>query len=443
MVIYYLLLTLIILLLISFVIFKKDIMAPAFILCATFILSTLFTIYNIDTWSINLQWSTYKIVISGVCIFIIVAFTFNTFFDFIKKKPNKVLNLDSSIDVKYKEIRVQNYKLIFFIVFALLVSLLYVREVMQIAEAYGGGTWTEKMKIYRDNVSYGILDEDESIPVLINQSYQAVTLMGFIFIYIAINNYLVNKKISKLLLITIIVAFASSFLSAGRLDLVRYPVAALTIYYVLWNRQFSWKKHIGFKFIVKALLLMLLIFVAFVLLKGVVGRIDDRDPFYYISYYLGGPIYNLDLFLKNPPPFSNIWGKETFFGINNFLGGILNNSDLRYIVHKEFRFSNGLSTGNVYTLFRSYIYDFGYSGLLILTSTFSAIFAIFYNMVKIKKNNGNFDFSLLVYSYLVFCVYTAFFADYLFASFFSVRFVKILIIFIITKWFFVDKKFSL
>ena len=81
----------------------------------------------------------------------------------------------------------------------------------------------------------------------------------------------------------------------------------------------------------------------------------------------GGPIPLLDDFLKSPPPPSEVLVKSFSFRLNRFIGGVFDRKDLIYISHKEFRYaSTGYSLGNVYTAFRSYIYDFWIFGVHIV-----------------------------------------------------------------------------
>lgn len=118
-------------------------------------------------------------------------------------------------------------------------------------------------------------------------------------------------------------------------------------------------------------------------------------------------------------------------------------SQFDYIIHKEFRYFKGESTGNVYTLFRAFIHDFGYMGLLILTAGFSFIINLMHLNNKSKKYKYaeiTYDVGLVFYSYIIFSVYVAFFADYFWASLVSAKTIKLFIAFYLSYNFLVRLK---
>lgn len=127
---------------------------------------------------------------------------------------------------------------------------------------------------------------------------------------------------------------------------------------------------------------------------------------------------------------SDVWGKETFYGLNHFLGIITGNPQFDYVIHKEFRYYKGQSTGNVYTTFRSFVHDFGYIGLIVLTTGFSFIINTMYLRIKSKKYRSEkieYNTEIVFFSYIIFSVYVAFFADYFWTSLVSAKTLKLLI----------------
>ena len=295
------------------------------------------------------------------------------------------------------------------------------------------------MKTYREVSSYGILNEEDVMPKTISWGYLFITSSGFVWIYVIINNFLAIKKINKLLSCEFILCLCMSLLSAGRVQLIQYIIAMLSMYYILWRRKNGWNSSIGFKFIMKCLIGVCIILSIFSGLRTVVGRTSTQDPISYITSYIGGSIDLLDIFLQEPPVKSDIWGKETFYEFNRFVGRKFNKPELIYIGHKEFRDSNGISIGNVYTAFRNYIYDFGYTGLIVLTCISSSIFSWMYNKLKRKKYKEGIDILLLSYSYLVYSVFLMFYADYFFEMSISINTLKVFIFFQITQYIFAKK----
>lgn len=296
------------------------------------------------------------------------------------------------------------------------------------------------MKTYRDISSYGILNEDELMPRIITWGYLFITSTGFVWIYILINNILVSKKVNLLLYVECALCFLLSLLSAGRIQLIQYVVAMVSIYYILFNRKSGWKVNIGFKIIMKIIIGICLILSLFSGLRSFVGRTSKQDPISYVTTYVGGSINLLDMFLQDKPTKSDIWGKETFYEVNKFIGRKLDKPNLIYVGHKEFRYANGVSIGNVYTAFRNYIYDFGYIGFVFLTMISSLVFSVIYNILKRKKINQGIDTLLLMYSYLVYSVFLIFYADYFFEMSLSIATLKVFIFFKITNYILLKRK---
>lgn len=124
---------------------------------------------------------------------------------------------------------------------------------------------------------------------------------------------------------------------------------------------------------------------------------------YYICCYIGGSIHLLDDFIKKPIDGSQIWGKETFYSIIRFIGQRFNIKDWIYISHLEFRYSNGLNVGNIYTAFRKYIYDFGYFGVIWCTALVSFIYnQIYYTIKYSKKRSVLYDISIIFFGYIAY-----------------------------------------
>lgn len=113
------------------------------------------------------------------------------------------------------------------------------------------------------------------------------------------------------------------------------------------------------------------------------------DLIAHVEIYLGAPIPLLDNFLQTSMigltnATSEIFGKETFFAFNSQLAKLHVLSIPLYSPHLEFR--PGVFAGNCYTAYRSYMYDFGYLGLVLCPILFSAMAnAFYYTCVRLAK----------------------------------------------------------
>ena len=445
MVIYWLLLTLIVMIVICYFIFKKDIMAPPFVACSGFAFSVLCCIYNIEYWAVDLHWITYGVIVGGLSVFIISAGIVYAIFDALNKKSVSQSNGEKIRQSQLlKPINIYPLNLLIFLIFSIIILALYYSAVMQMVTSHGGtGSWNELMHTYRNVSSYNLLNLEEQISPIIRWSFQIIVLGGYVCLYIMINNFVINHKVEVVLVLVVVFSLASSLLTAGRTDLIRFFVITIVVYYFLWRKKVGWALKFKLKNSLTILIAILLSLGSFVAVRTIVGRSGYSDPVYYITFYAGGPLQLLDMYLQNPLPAHDIWGYETFYGINRFIGDWFNVSKYKYLVHKEFRHIYGVNIGNVYTAFRSYVRDFGYVGMIILTSIFSSFFAIYHNILRRRqlfpleqKKKFPIDIPLLIYAYLFIVVVIMFFADFFYASLLSFGILKNVIIICLLSWYF-------
>lgn len=433
MIIYLLIITLIIFLFLIFLVFKNDIMCPPFVVCSMFVFSTICAIYNIDTWNIYLHWNTYFVICGGIALYSFISWVVYIFFYYKDREVGVTYTTPDKNEIK--EIKIKKIWIFLFIFITICIGGLYIKYIYLISSKYGlADTWLNTMKTYRESVSYGILSEEDVMPRLITWGYLLITSSGFLWIYLAVNNFLALKRINKLLCFEIFLCLMMSLLSAGRVQFIQYIIAIFCDYYILLRRKNGWKSNIGPKFIFKCLVSFCIVLSLFSGLRTVVGRASTQDPVSYVTSYLGGSIELLDMFMQDRPTQSDIFGKETFYELNKFIGRKFDKPELIYVGHKEFRYANGICIGNVYTAFRNYIYDFGYSGLLVLVSISSAIFSFIYNVLKRKRNKGRIDILLIMYSYLFYSIFLMSYADYFYEMCISLNTIKVFFIIMVLKY---------
>lgn len=413
----------------SFIFFKKDYLEPGIVIPLTFCFSSFCALYSIDIWNVDICFESFFLLISGIAVFILVSFVTRQYLN--KRKQY--------VSYKIFYISYSRINLFIFNFFVIFISVIYVHFIVKIALQNGAsGGWSELMNSYRLSNSHSV-SQEAKIPSIISYLYRFAIIGSYLPMYILINNFISTKKLDIFLLSTVVISMVASILSGGRTDLVRYLCSAIVIFSVLNHRLCGWKFKITCVFVIKLLFLIIVLLYSFYLLKGAVGRLNDTDIIYYISYYVGGSVELFDLFIKDPLAPSPVFGKETFYGIYSFIGPILGDNDLIYTIHKEFRSSNGILIGNVYSMFRSYIYDFGLIGFYLLTSIFAFFSTYIYQKVKQRKIIG-FDFLLLFYSYIFHTICMSFFSEQFFVTLISFTMIKNIIFFITAYLFFIRLK---
>jgi oligosaccharide repeat unit polymerase len=437
-----LLITIVFIFFISILLFKGDFIHPGMIISEVFLFSTLCALYNVNLWAIDLSWKTYTVIIFGIVIFVVTAYSATLCL--------RLFNWGSLETEQSQVIEIPKIQHIFSIAFSLFSGFYYVKEVLRIARSVGGGSkeWSVIMYHYRQATSYGVLEEGQGMSGLAGHMYDLMIALSYVYLFIIINNLLIQGvKVKKSLFLPLIISSITTFMSAARIQVLYFAMAAVVFFFILTYKKYG-KDMVNAKQLIKIACFLIVIFICFVSLRGVIGRgLSEKassDPLYYFTVYAGGPIPLLDSFLKSPPVSSEIFGKELFFRINRFIGGTFNIPELIYISHKEFRYSvTGYSLGNVYTAFRSYIYDFGMSGLLLFTTLTSAFYSFFYGYVKLKPvSQKKSNTALIIYGYMVSGVFLMSISERLFSIFFSVNSLKMICFIYLANIFLTRMKFS-
>lgn len=446
MIIYLLLITLLIEFSIAYYFLNQEIMHPAVIVCCVFVFSTICAIYNIDSWNIDLHMNTYFTIIGGVAVFIFFAMVAEKFKIIIFKKNSMTLNEAIVPKKNFREsnfIHVKYYKTFLTIAIGFVTIIWHFIWVKNVASQNGGiGNLSDIMYNFRMASSYDVLDSSLDKPFLLGKIGTITMIMGYFYLYIFIYNKLENIKFKKnvLNIFPVIFLCIDNILEAARGGLLNLIASALIIYYFLWQRKNGLKKKNNFKFMLKILLLLVLVLLAFSSLREIVGRTNDSSAINYITVYAGGSIQLLDMFLQDPHITSTLWGKETFYHVYEYIGNKFGISDFVYIAHLEFRQSNGVGIGNVYTALRSYIYDFGYLGMVVLVAICSLFYTKFYKKIKdkLRINETKLDFRILIYSYIAPALFMFSIAERAYSTIIFPGNITILIMALIIKYFLLD-----
>lgn len=400
--IYLLLIVFLIMLYLTFKKFDKDIIAPPVVLVAGYTLSIVCAAVNVKNWGIDLHLNTFFVLVYGTLLFVITGYI-------VKKwMEKKYICSEVNIQGKLTTISINTKYLYVYIAFQIGIMLIWVWNIYNVTNFLGNyESFTERMIAFRQWNSYGTSWINNYLYVCINQLSQISMVSPYLFLYIIVYNYFANNKVNnkKFLFISLILSIMQMLLTGAR-GIVIYLVLVIILYYAIFyyifNKSFI---EVNKKLLLKLIFISVIGMLFFYYIKILVGRnsdnMDIKNLIPYITIYGGGSIQLLDMFLQNPIENSDVFGKEVFSGLNFQLIrlGILNIEP--YIPHLEFRISDtGVGLGNVYTAYRSYIYDFGFIGLSIFPIIFSFIVNYLYYNIILKFKNELVNIKLLFYSLL-------------------------------------------
>lgn len=421
----------------SYKVFDKDLFAPPSVVCMSFLFSTLCAFYNEDTWALDFSGKTTLVMVIGIGSFvlggILAVFLANS---------GKFQQFGFSHQVTpVQYINIERWKVVAVIVFQVLLILMLYRELMQ-KVGFVGISWAEVMQVYRHE-SMQMVGQDYAtkLSFLLRQGISINEAVVFLFCYVVGNNLASKHKSPLMYWFPVVLGCIVTFMRGFRADMLRYWVAIIVVWYTLYKRSVGWEysKEI-YTMVRKMLLSVLVIAIVFASVRVIVGRKglgNEWDTLYYVTFYGGCSVAAFDLFLKEPNNENpdDIWGKETFYYLNQSIGAWLRMPEYRYsIADKGFQKSNnGTYVGNVYTALRHPIADFGYGGLPVVMFSMGTFFTFFYCKVRKKNGLNKIDLSLLAYSYCAYTFFLYFFSAYYF--FISTTFVKTIILWYILRWF--------
>lgn len=428
--IHFLLFTVSILLVISFLRKDRYIFSPSVLVCYSFVLAISCAILNVKIWNIDLGFDTYLIIVLGLIFFCI-------------GDNSKVPQITSfKITRKYIEIP---FSVTFFIsIISAICTYLYYTEMMRIAflsvSVYS--TPDELMNAFRSQMMFSE-DSNAKISqfVVWGATYVAVAAQIYLFVFI----YNIIAKVdffrNSLNFLPIIIYVIQSLMSGGRGSLLAFIASAIFFILIIVGIKRGALFQISLKQLYRIVCVMCICLYLFYTIRILVGRIGTEDVslFDYLSEYIGASIQNLDMYVKHPETKDKMFGEETFSGIYELVGKI---TQTVHISNLEFRYtSSGISMGNVYTAFRRYFHDFSWLGIIVIPFFMSRVYSYLNNRLIYRQTEfAQSSLYLIIYSFFLKSQIMMGMEDYFFIELFRVGFLIKLIMTII-MFRFVMKKY--
>lgn len=430
--------------LISYILSKRDIFSPPVVLSGIFIISIAIAILNLDLWNFDMGERTFWAVFLGICFFCIGFFCIY----FLKQKMTYNLKETKLI---LGDIYIKRYKLILFFMVQLLTLWLFYKDFSMIVFNSGGAnSLSEAILLFRVNT---IINNNEAgtISSLVSNLLTLCKISTYFFSYCFWYEYFIFRKKNFIYLIFFIIPITISLLEGGREGVVVIILTFFIIMYLLWLINNNWKKVVSLKLflMISSILILFLILFSSVGLY-ILGRNEQFEKslniteniFRQISIYVGAPLKLLDMYMYTDYSMNNLTGgMSTFRNIYIFLGKYFNINEWIVPISfgGEFRIDNGQLLGNVYTMFRPYIQDFGYIGLIILTILMGLIMGYMYFLIRYKQSFNIINFNIVLYSMLFICLIEGFFSDIFYRILFSTFFIKFIIYFKILEHLFLPQ----
>lgn len=449
--IYFLIVGLIFVLWISFTSNKGDIMTPSFLFTAPFVVACICAAVYSNKWSLDLHLNTLLVILLGCLEFTLVCILVHATYgrrivSRIKVNPQKYQAF-TGVDFKIK-----TWKIVSLCVVQVISAVVVVRSMRSTLSQYGvgGGSLSSIMYYFRE---YQIFqDYDVSLSSLASNLRLFSIASSYIVIYVLVNNIICKVPGRNLLplIASIALGVINSVLLGARGEAIQLIVAAIVIYFLLMRKYNGWKPKVKFKTIILVGILLFVIIITFKSTGNLLGRGEASyaktmtvSAFDEVAKYLGAEIKNLDIFLQdNWSDRKSTYGNQTF---GNILLWISNQLNLGWKIEKDLPFQrvNGISLGNVYTVFYTFIYDFGYMGEIFLVPVMALFSQILYDRIPLDGNRSKVSFRIILSSYVLFLIAFSFFGERVFSYVLNISFVKYILIWYMMIWYFTRLKVKL
>ena len=403
-----------------------DLSEPAFLFVAPFLLSTFFVILNYQRWHVEkFSFTTVKIILLGALIWILGAILGKGLFYFI---PKKRINI-SSANCK---ICIDDISYIISILIILVSAFFYLFGLVR-----NSGIAFSNLKSFMTVIRPMLKDNKISIGMISTQLFSICRALAYVFTFAFIWNFVKFKIKEFRYLLPVICYLIMSLLTSGRIYLIYYIIYAFTLFFLLAKTSNYYSLKDIVKVFIKIIFIIGIALVLFAALANIVGRNTQHSIFGQISVYVGGPLVSFDKFLSNPTSTKSAhFGQETLIGVYQVLGKLgLTDVELnRHLEYVQF----GENWGNVYTAFRRYIHDFGFTSAYCLTGLISFVFTFAHEIVA-KKRTVRIIY--IIYAMLAYPIPMMVIDDVLLSSMLSINTIYDLIYVIIIYKCFIRTKF--
>lgn len=413
---------------------NQKLSSPSVAFVLPFAVSSIYLSFNTSRWSVKLSDTTALVILGGCLSFLFGVLLSNFVRQLLRKKrmsKNKTLYYASHTS----DICVDR-KLLFFFLLVQCASILIVFNAITRVSRYYGYSGTVSQLIYGYRFMGTYTTENLSLGSIGDLCYNFTTAAGFVWIYILFFKWVNKYKIPFELVLDTLLSIIMCLLKGGRERAVQIVAAGL-LYYLFFN----WikrkdKKELSPKQFAIVVVMSVAVMGSFQMLGTLLGRTVQADPMQYIAVYLSGSIRNLDVYLRNPWGNSDVFGKMTFIRIINYIGGKFQKSSWIYPLDLPYQSANGHNSGNIYTTFYAYLYDFGYAGVAIMPFLAGFLTNSFYMLAvkAVKNNESKIHLSLLVYSYWYYTLLFSFFSNKFYEMTAAIAFIRNVIIWIVLAY---------
>ncbi len=391
---------------------ERFLISPTALFLIGFILAALCALFFSGRWGLSLNVVTAFVLVGGALCFCLTSVSM----DFVIDRRLSALKADSrgrQISPFPYPHKAGFYCAVFVAaIFQIVILFLAIFEIGKLVPAESIvtsiGSFKEINTFSLDKVQFAF-----PLKQLINFSKAGGYLFSVGFSYLLCHKTSFSNNAFRPLLL--IITFVGLVASAGLGFVINGRTLGLGYIAIACFSFFIFSKRLGDKLFTKKRLLICLAIVALGLASFQFlsfGRSDGISFLDYIAIYLGAPIANLDSFIiSGKYPTSDLFGQMTFSSIITYIGAKCHVSDFSYVLDLPFLMRGDYSMGNVYTIYYSFIKDFGLTFVPLLIAFMAAFAQFFYRLCfSTRLSDTKLILVVLLYSFVAYQLLFSFFS---------------------------------
>lgn len=400
------LLLLVMIVFLFFIILKSngfDLTSPASIVCAMTLLSMNVMSFFLKQYGVNLSIKCIFLVTISVLSFSVAGLL----------KPSRLVKVSLLEDVC-----VYNKQVAFFsVIFVGITTLLYYREVRNVAGLLGfSSSSANRMLYYYRTATLMGGAEIASQSKIVGQMTIASFAISYLLLVDFVKRIIYHKAKESFGPFvfegtTLIFFIIQCVLSGGRTQFLYFIESFVVLMVFFMSKKTGYR--ISAMSIQRILLILVITVIAFYFLGAFTGKTNKLDFATTIFVYIGAPIEAFNKLLNKVVSFDKLYfGSDVFIGPIDLLNRFGANIELQSVT-APFVMIGDTST-NIYGSFGRYYADFGVIGLILVNIFLGFFFHVLY--LKLQRDNYNIERRLAIYMVLSkvlydFCIEERFFTS--------------------------------
>ncbi len=405
----------------------RDPLAPAFLFALGFAACAFSAVCFSSRWAYEMSPEMFFVILSGVLMFAVVAYFCQSF----KIKPRTKRKKRAS---RHWELPVNRGLLFAFLV---LEGGVLCWSLWEIVNTFPAESMSRSIGLYNTAVKF--TDEGADIfKTPLSQLRSFCSMVGYVFAFYVAQSFALKKRFGRTVQICgLLVACLLQLASANRTIAVGYIFCSLIAYFVIKRKLNHDRPVIGMRTTLALVAVVLCFIVSFQTVAEVLqGRSTSSDALGYLSAYIGAQFPNLDTFIHAQDGYGNsgVFGYMTFRNSIRWIGLQFGISEFVYQYDLPFNSINGVSTGNVYTTFYAFLYDFGFAGCIVLTGIMAAISQIVYKKSRALESGSLSGFWIIIYTMIAYALVLCFFSNKFYENILTIGMIYKVIYLLIIFW---------